>query len=272
MKKLLLLVLLVGVYQPTQAQEQAQHPKTLDMTIMANTGNVNPDALPLFAINFVKYSLKYTEGINNWFSYFLLAELKTDLSFCYTTDGLPTKIHQWNLDEYLIEAGMHFGNNFVLAFNNLGRFDFELYHQFALPNRQMLCIGTELELMILGGELFGESTGVKDDKYAQFDPVARPSTDYFVHYFGVHITYLNVFKPNWIFISQVNPRFMGDTTTEFRELLQLRWNNGIVYNSHKGWSINGIVRYQVHNLHTSTPLHNVMFIGGINKKFDFTQL
>ncbi len=271
MKKLILSVLLVFAYLPIQAQEVT--PKTLDISITANTGNVNPHALPLFAVNFVKYGLKYTEGVNSWFSYYMLMELKTDFSFCYTSDGLPTKIHQWNLDEYLIEGGMHFGNNFVMAFNNLGRFDFELYHQFRLPNIQILCIGTELELMVLGGKLFsGDSVVNKDDQYAQFDPVARPSTDYVVHYFGMHITYINVFKPNWIFISQLNPRFMGDTSTEFKELLQLRWNNGIIYNAPNGWSINGIVRYQVHKLHTSDPLHNVMFIGGITKKLNFSQL
>ncbi|MGL5956154.1 MAG: hypothetical protein ACRC0X_06060 [Brevinema sp.] len=265
MKRLIVILLLL-----ITSYTQAQSTKTLELYMQANSGNVNPNALPVFAINFAKYGLKYSEQINLWFRYYLMLELKTDLSFEYLEERptIPGKVHMWNLDEYLIEGGVQFGNNFIVAFNNLGRFDLELYHIFRLPDRQNIRIGTELEVLALGGMLSAQP--IKEKPSIPFDPVARPKFDKVINYFGIYLTYNIVFAPQWVFLTQLNPRFTGDDTSTFRNQLQLRWNNGITYNSPKGWTLNGIIRYQGQNLHTSKPLHNVLFIGRIVVKFDFS--
>ncbi|MGL4677700.1 MAG: hypothetical protein ACRCWI_08590 [Brevinema sp.] len=265
MKYLMFLLLLCST-----SYIQAQATKSLELYVQANSGNVNPNALPIFSINFAKYGLKYSEQINPWFRYYLMLELKTDLSFNYLENKptIPGKVHMWNLDEYLIEGGVQFGNNFIVAFNNLGRFDLELYHTFRLPARQNIRIGTELEVLAFGGMLSAQP--IKEKPTIPFDPVARPHFKYAINYFGVYFTYNVAFSPQWVFVTQLNPRFTGDDIKTFRNQLQLRWNNGLIYNSPRGWTLSGVIRYQGQNLHTKNPLHNVLFIGGISKKFDFS--
>ncbi|MGL5253577.1 MAG: hypothetical protein ACRC9L_00910 [Brevinema sp.] len=94
-----------GQDTPTKPQSK----KFLEIYIQANTGNVNPNALPLLAINFSKYGIKYTENLPDipWFSWYVMLELKTDLSFNYLQNNpkIPGSVHMWNLDEYLIEGG-----------------------------------------------------------------------------------------------------------------------------------------------------------------------
>ncbi|MGL5721977.1 MAG: hypothetical protein ACRCY4_06230 [Brevinema sp.] len=273
--------LMAMVIMPTAIQAQETPPvsnpkRVLEIYIQANTGNVNPNALPIFAINFSKYGLKYFENLAQapWFSWYLMLELKTDLSFNYLQNNpkIPGSVHMWNLDEYLIEAGFSLGNNFILAFNNLGRFDIELYHIFRITRSIMFRLGTELELLVLGGLLSAQP--VKEKPMILFDEIGRPNFDYIVNYFGIYATLSFSLGKGWMFFSQLNPRFIGDDAKSFVTKMQLRWNNGFIYYSpQKGWSIQGVMRYQAHNLHMPMEkvLHNILFIGGVTKFFDFTK-
>ncbi|MGL5253578.1 MAG: hypothetical protein ACRC9L_00915 [Brevinema sp.] len=164
------------------------------------------------------------------------------------------------------------GNNFILAFNNLGRFDMELYHIFRITRFMFFRLGVELELLVLGGLLSAQP--VKQKTNIPFDEIGRPIFDYAVNYFGLYATLLFPLGKGWIFFSQLNPRFIGDDRDTFVTKMQLRWNSGFIYSDlKKGWSIQGVVRYQAHNLHMSPNkvLHNILFIGGVTKSFDFSK-
>ena len=270
-----LLMLSLVSYSYTQESKPKPTKQQLDIFIMANTGNVNPNALPLLAINFAKYGIRYSENFVGapFISWYLLLELKTDLSFYYEQDRptYPTSVHMWNLDEYLIEGGFQIGNNFNFAFNNLGRLDLELYHLFKLPKRTVIRIGTELELMVLGGMLSAQPSTSKP--VIPFDPVARPKFTNKVYYFGVYITFMHAFNPQWSIFTQLNPRFSGDTAQDFKKYLQLRWNTGISFKSSNGVTLGGVIRYQGHNLDmpSENHKHNILFIGSITKSFNFAK-
>ena len=245
----------------------------LELYVLANTGNVNPDALPLLAINFTKFGMLYSQNFVSapWLTSYIMLELKTDLSFNYLENDptIPGSVHMWNLDEYLIEGGLKFGQYFTIGFNNLGRFDLELAYALRLPQKQVLRFSTELEVLAFGGLLSDEA--IKPKPPIPFDPVARPHFRHVVNYFGLSLTYNVVFATGWSFLSQLNPRFTGDDAEAFKKFLQLRWNNGITYTSSNGYKLTAVLRYQGHRLDTQDPLHNVLFIGGISKTFDFTQ-